>query len=430
MENLFKLFYETTGVCTDTRKIEKNCLFVCLSGTHFNGNTFAEEALAKGAKFVISDDKNYLTKESIFFVEDALLFLQKLANFHRHKFQIPIIGITGSNGKTTSKELINCVLSKKYKTLATVGNLNNHIGVPLTLLNLNESHEIAIIEMGANKFKDIEELCQIAEPTHGIITNIGKAHLEGFLSYEGVIKTKRELYQAIEKVNGVLFYNGDDDLLTKILPDNCQKISYGINDSNTIQGELVELNPFVKMKWKTASFESELLQTSMIGRYNFYNFLAAVCIGNYFEVSENDISKAITSYEPTNNRSQIVKSDSNTIILDAYNANPTSMKSAIESFAMTEHHHKLAILGDMFELGLESDKEHQAIIDLIKQNKLKAYFVGERFNRFKEESNDEVSFFVDKEKLKEQLNNEVLRDKLILLKGSRGIGLEEILEKL
>lgn len=430
MENLFKLFYETTGVCTDTRKIEKDCLFVCLSGSNFNGNTFAEEALLKGAKYVISDDKNYLTKETIFFVENTLLFLQKLANFHRHKFQIPIIGITGSNGKTTSKELINCVLSKKYKTLATVGNLNNHIGVPLTLLNLNESHEIAIIEMGANKFKDIEELCQIAEPTHGIITNIGKAHLEGFLSYEGVIKTKRELYQAIEKVNGVLFYNGDDELLTNIIPENCQKISYGIKHSNVIQGELVELNPFVKMKWKTASFESELLQTGMIGQYNFYNFLAAVCIGNYFKVSENDISEAIASYIPSNNRSQIVKTTSNTIILDAYNANPTSMKSAIESFAMTEHHHKLAILGDMFELGHESDKEHQAIIELIKKNDLTAYFVGERFNQFKAEMNNNISFFETKEKLKERLNNEVLRDKLILLKGSRGIGLEEILEKL
>lgn len=430
MENLYKLFYETTGVCTDTRKIEKNCLFICLSGNNFNGNAFAEEALSKGAKYVISDDYAFTDKENIYYVENSLIFLQKLSNFHRSKFKIPVIGITGSNGKTTSKELINCVLSKKYKTLATSGNLNNHIGVPLTLLNLTDSHEIAIIEMGANKLKDIEELCQIAEPTHGIITNIGKAHLEGFLSFEGVIKTKKELYEAVDQINGVIFYNQDDTILRDQLPQNSELISYGTDAKSIVKGELIELNPFVKMRWKSKTFQSKDIQTNMIGKYNFYNFLAAICIGNYFKVSNEAISEAISTYTPSNNRSQVVKSKRNTIILDAYNANPTSMKSAIESFAIIDHPSKLAILGDMFELGLESEKEHQAIIELIKNDGIRTFFVGERFYEHKTKETANTFFFKSKENLKEQLKNEVLKDKLILLKGSRGIGLEEIVEKL
>jgi UDP-N-acetylmuramoyl-tripeptide--D-alanyl-D-alanine ligase len=405
MENIFNLFYETSGVSTDTRKIEKNCLFICLSGSNFDGNEFAQEALEKGAKYVIVDNKNFIINENVLFVENSLKFLQNLANYHRKKFQIPIIGITGSNGKTTSKELINCVLSKKYNTLSTSGNLNNHIGVPLTLLNLNAKHELAIIEMGANKFKDIEELCNIAEPTHGIITNIGKAHLEGFLTFEGVIKTKCELYKAIEEVNGTIFYNGDDDILKSHLPINTQTFSFGTKPDNSIVGELIELNPFVKMRWKSNNTESEIIQTKMIGSYNFYNFLAAICIGEYFQVQQKDISDAISSYEPSNNRSQIVNTEKNTIILDAYNANPTSMKSAIESFILIKHPKKIAILGDMFELGSDSKKEHFSLIELIKSKGIISYFVGTRFNEFKNHSSDKLHFYETKKSLQNELKN-------------------------
>jgi UDP-N-acetylmuramoyl-tripeptide--D-alanyl-D-alanine ligase len=298
----FDLFYETSGVCTDTRRISKDCLFVCLKGENFNGNTFSEQALSFGAKYVIVDEAKYATNNRIFLVDDSLLFLQQLANYHRRKFQIPIIGITGSNGKTSTKELIREVLSRKYNVLATEGNLNNHIGVPLTLLKINSKHELAIIEMGANKLKDIEELCKISEPSHGIITNVGKAHLEGFLSFEGVLKTKTELYQSISNINGTIFYNLDDSVLMEKLPKNTPLFSYSANGKSDVIGELVELNPFVKMKWKTSDFNSDVIQTKMIGSYNFYNFLAAIAIGLFFEVDENEISKAISDYE-TNEQS-------------------------------------------------------------------------------------------------------------------------------
>ena len=266
MENLFELFYDTTGISTDTRNIEKDSLFICLKGDNFNGNKFAEQALEKGAKYVIVDEIDYKTNHNIFLVDNCLDFLQKLANHHRNKFNIPIIGITGSNGKTSSKELINAVLQKKYNVLATIGNLNNHIGVPLTLLRLNESHEIAIIEMGANKFKDIEELCNIAEPNYGIITNIGKAHLEGFINFEGVLKTKKELYDSILKKDGTIILNSDDEVLINNAPD-VAKIMYGTSDKATIQGELINLSPFVEMKWKTENYSSDLISTKMIGKY-------------------------------------------------------------------------------------------------------------------------------------------------------------------
>ncbi|MEN9998911.1 MAG: hypothetical protein RI922_1901, partial [Bacteroidota bacterium] len=284
MKELFDLFYQTTGVCTDTRKIEKDCLFICLKGANFNGNIFAEQALKEGAKYVVVDEIEYQTNASIFFVEDSLLFLQKLANFHRLKFSIPVIGITGSNGKTSTKELINSVLSSQFNVLATIGNLNNHIGVPLTLLRLNNSHQIAIIEMGANKFKDIEELCDIAEPTHGIITNIGKAHLEGFLNFEGVLKTKKELYDSVSKNKGILVYNNDDDVLKFNLPKGIDTISYGTSNDSLIKGELVNLSPFVELKWSTTNYQSDLISTQMIGKYNFYNYLAAISFGICFNV--------------------------------------------------------------------------------------------------------------------------------------------------
>jgi UDP-N-acetylmuramoyl-tripeptide--D-alanyl-D-alanine ligase len=424
MKEVIDLFYQTTGVCTDTRKIDKDCLFICLKGANFNGNTFAEQALKDGAKFVIVDEKEFQTNENIFLVEDALLYLQQLSNYHRLKFNIPIIGITGSNGKTSSKELINAVLSSHYNVLATIGNLNNHIGVPLTLLRLTQDHEIAIIEMGANKFKDIEELCNIAEPTHGIITNIGKAHLEGFLNFEGVLKTKKELYISIASNKGTIIFNNDDDVIKSNLPDGIKTISYGTSSDSLINGELVNLSPFVELKWSTTNYLSELISTQMIGKYNFYNYLAAISFGICFNVPFEKINAAIANYTPENNRSQVKKTDLNTLILDCYNANPTSMKSALESFALINHPNKYFIIGDMLELGEESIKEHQAISDLVKNLELNGSSVGPIFNSLNQHSfekrfetkSDAIAYF---ESLK-------IADKLILLKGSRGIGLESL----
>lgn len=424
MEHLFELFEKTSGVSIDTRKIEKDCLFICLKGENFDGNQFAEEALTKGAKYVISDNPIYANKDHIFVVVDSLSFLQQLARYHRRKMRAKVIGITGSNGKTSSKELINCVLSQGYDVLATQGNLNNHIGVPLTLLRLKQHHEIAIIEMGANKFKDIEELCVIAEPNYGIITNIGKAHLEGFLNFEGVLKTKTELYQAVSSVGGTIVYNDDDSVLKNHLPQNVSLYAYGTSETAAIQGNLIGLNPYVQFSWKAGDYASKTVSTHMIGTYNFYNFLAAIAFGKLFALPAEMINDAITSYIPENNRSQVMKTAKNTLILDCYNANPTSMKSALESFALIDSPNKLFIIGDMLELGKESVHEHQMILDLATQLNLKGITVGPIFkslsspillNQF-----DLVSDAI------EYLNQQPEYDAMILLKGSRGIGLEKL----
>jgi UDP-N-acetylmuramoyl-tripeptide--D-alanyl-D-alanine ligase len=425
---LFNLFYETTGVCTDTRNISKDCLFICLKGDNFNGNTFAEQALLAGAKYIIVDEEHYKTNDAIIYVPDSLVYLQNLATFHRSKFNIPIIGITGSNGKTSTKELINCVLSEKYNVLATKGNLNNHIGVPLTLLNIKDDHEIAIIEMGANKFKDIEELCNIALPNYGIITNIGKAHLEGFINFEGVLKTKKELYTSVAHNGGIIVYNSDDDILKANLPPAIETISFGSNSISQIQGELIGLSPFVQLKWKKNDYISPTIQTNMIGKYNYYNFLAAISFGVLFEVPEEKINHAISTYVPDNNRSQVKKTSRNTLILDCYNANPSSMRSAIESFAMIDNENKILIVGDMLELGNDSQKEHLQIAEYAKHLGLNAYSVGPLFTAIKtdafikkfEQKNDALQFFKELQ----------LTNKLILLKGSRGIGLETLEESL
>lgn len=426
IENIIPLFYETTGVCTDTRKISKDCLFLCLKGDNFNGNTFAEQALTNGAKYVIVDEIQYQTNENIFLVDNVLLFLQKLANSHRKKFNIPVIGITGSNGKTSSKELIKTVLSKKYNVLATEGNLNNHIGVPLTLLNINKEHEIAIIEMGANRFKDIEELCQIAEPTYGIITNIGKAHLEGFKNFEGVLKTKLELYHSIQQNEGEIIVNGDDEILVKSLPKDVEKMTYGQNKTNDIIGELVHLSPFVEMKWSKTDYESTVIKTQMIGKYNFYNFLAAISFGVKFGIKPEEINQAISEYSPNNNRSQVKNTNKNTLILDCYNANPTSMQSALESFAMIDHPNKFFIIGDMLELGLESEQEHKNILELTQKLGIDGYVVGTVFTKMTQNS---ATSFSSTTNALEYFEKYPQKDALILLKGSRGIGLEK-LEKL
>lgn len=428
MEKLFELFYSSSGVCTDTRNITKDCLFICLKGANFNGNTFAAQAINDGAKYVIVDEEEYKTSDSIYFVPDALKFLQNLAHYHRSKFIIPVIGITGSNGKTSTKELINSVLSQKYCVLATKGNLNNHIGVPLTLLQLSSKHEVAIIEMGANRFKDIEELCEIAKPTHGIITNIGKAHLEGFGSFEGVLKTKLELYDSVSNSKGIIFYNIDDEILRANIPDSTGLATYGTNSEAKIIGELINLDPFVNLKWSMTDYSSPIVRTKMVGKYNFYNYLAAIAFGVTFKVSNEAINKAIENYTPENNRSQIKQTIKNTLILDCYNANPTSMRSALESFSMVEHTDKLFILGDMLELGKESNREHQAIAEYSRELGIKGITIGPIFKNF--QSDNFIQQFSNKNEAIEFLKEESPEGKLILLKGSRGIGLETLEEYL
>ncbi len=422
MENLFQLFYQTSGVSTDTRKIKQDSLYIALKGENFDGNTFADKAIELGAKYAIVDNKDFVNESTIFHVDDSLVFLQKLSNYHRKRFDIPLIGITGSNGKTTSKELLNAVLSKKYNVLCTEGNFNNHIGVPLTLLNLTEDHEIAIIEMGANKPKDIEELCLIAEPNYGIITNVGKAHLQGFLSFEGVIETKSELYSFIRQTEGKIVVNGDDEILTnKAISLFLKKISYGTNSENQVQGDLVKLNPFVELIWKKEGYTSPIIKTNLVGKYNFLNFLAAVTFGTIFNVDNEKINEAISNYIPTNNRSQVQKTKENTLIIDCYNANPSSMQLALESFKEIQHPNKLAILGDMFELGLESDAEHKKIIDYCIENEIQFLTVGDFFqkhNSFGYKNTQEAIEFI---------NSANIKSSLILLKGSRGIALEKVI---
>lgn len=426
MQELYKKFLETTGVSTDTRKIEAGCLFVALKGANFNGNTFAEEALNQGAKYVLIDEAEYQKDERFILVEDSLKTLQLLANYHRNQFNIPVIGITGSNGKTSTKELIAAVLQKKYKVLFTKGNLNNHIGVPLTLLNLTAEHQLAVIEMGANKFKDIEELCDIAEPNFGIITNIGRAHLEGFGGFEGVLRTKLELYAAVAKNEGVLFQNGDDPVLVENSPHSTTIIRYGREHEQAVTGQLIELNPFVVLRWSYESFLSDKIQTNLIGEYNFYNFLAAMTIGRHFDVSPNKISQAISEYKPTNNRSQVEKTEKNTLIIDCYNANPSSMASALSSFKQIAHPNKLAILGDMKEMGKEEAKEHDKIVSYINEERINTYLVGEAFIKA---AKGQLAFRTTEE-LIAFMQNEPIQDKLILLKGSRGIQLEKLIPNL
>jgi len=423
MENLFQLFYQSSGVSTDTRKIKQDSLYIALKGENFDGNTFAEKAIELGAKYAIVDNKDFANESTIFHVDDSLVFLQKISNYHRKRFDIPLIGITGSNGKTTSKELINAVLSGKYNVLCTAGNLNNHIGVPLTLLNLTEEHQIAIIEMGANKPKDIEELCLIAEPNYGIITNVGKAHLQGFISFEGVIETKSELYSFVKNNKGKIVINGDDEILNnKANSFQLEKVTYGTDEKNQIQGELVQLNPFVELRWKSADYSSPIIQTNLVGKYNFFNFLAAITFGTIFKVENEKINEAISNYEPTNNRSQVQKTKENTLIIDCYNANPSSMQLALESFKEIQHSNKLAILGDMFELGLESEIEHQKIVDYCIENEIQFLTIGDFFQKHNS------SGYKNTQEAIEFINSANLKNSLILLKGSRGIALEKIID--
>ena len=421
--NLHSLFLECSSVSTDTRKIEKNSLFVALKGDNFDANTFAKEALEKGAKYVVIDNPTYLIDNRTLLVKDSLVALQELAKHHRTFLGLPIIALTGSNGKTTTKELIHAVLSKKYNTLATIGNLNNHIGVPLTLLRFTKETEIGIVEMGANHQKEIEFLCKIAQPDYGYITNFGKAHLEGFGGVEGVIKGKSEMYDYLRDNNKIVFVNLDDSI-QKEKSTNIKRFSFSLNDSTAdVKISTIEANPMVKI-----IFNNQTIQSHLIGIYNANNINAAITIGNYFKVSDELIKEAIENYIPENNRSQLILKNGNEIILDAYNANPSSMAAAIANFIQLEKKNKIAILGDMFELGEESHNEHEKIVDLlINETSITTYFIGKDFYA-NQTSNTHLKFFENFENFAAFLKTNLPNNNLLLIKGSRGMALEKTLD--
>jgi UDP-N-acetylmuramoyl-tripeptide--D-alanyl-D-alanine ligase len=423
IDKIHSLFLECNSVATDTRKIEKDSFFVALKGDHFDANTFTKEALEKGAKYVVIDNANYYLDHRTILVENTLETLQQLAKYHRNYLGLPIIALTGSNGKTTTKELIHVVLSKKYKTLATIGNLNNHIGVPLTLLRFTKETEIGIVEMGANHQQEIAFLCSIAEPDFGYITNFGKAHLEGFGGVEGVIKGKSELYDFLSQTNKKVFVNLDDALQNqKTTSTNRYTFSTSTNSSN-VKIDHIEANPMV-----TIAFNGITIQSHLIGEYNATNIIAAVTIGKYFKVDDEAIKTAIENYIPENNRSQLIQKNGNEIILDAYNANPSSMSAAIANFLQLNHSHKIAILGDMFELGTESPEEHAKIIELLaSQSQITSYFVGNDFYN-NQISQPHLKFFKTFEDFSGFLKSNIPSKSLILIKGSRGMALEKTLD--
>ncbi len=421
IEEIHALFLEHQIISTDTRKIAKNCLFFALKGENFNGNHFAKEALKAGASYSIIDEDKFNHTEKCILVSNVLETLQNLATYHRQFCQAQIIALTGSNGKTTTKELINSVLSKKYRTIATKGNLNNHIGVPLTLLSIKKDTEIAIVEMGANHKKEIEFLCKIAQPDFGYITNFGKAHLEGFGSEEGVVQGKSELYDYLLANHKSVFLNADDPIQLEKLGSYINKFGFSTENNQYSIIKFLGAHPFVSL-----NFEKETINSQLIGNYNFTNCAAAILIGKYFNVSLNHIKEGIENYCPSNNRSQLITKNGHKIILDAYNANPTSMKAALENFESLKGDHKIAFLGDMFELGKTANEEHQNIDKIIGSLKfVTVYFLGQNFNKI-ETSHKKFASFQD---LATHLKSNPIKDKsTILIKGSRGMALERILE--
>lgn len=425
MESLHRRFLTSTGACTDTRAIAHGCLFFALKGPNFNANTFAAEALNKGALAAVVDDPSVAVDDRYLLVPDALKALQDLARHHRRQFNIPVVAITGTNGKTTTKELVHAVLSADRPTLATSGNLNNHIGVPLTLLRMNAEHRIAIIEMGANKVGDIAELVAIAEPTHGLITNIGRAHLEGFGSYEGVITAKTEMYGFLGGHNGTLFVNADDALLME-KSAGMKRVTYGRSAGADTSGDTASSGPFMALVFAGRDEEAYHVPTQLIGDYNLPNALAAVAIGQHFGVPDQRIAEALTAYAPSNNRSQFTDTGRNQLVLDAYNANPTSMAAALRNFAtMPTDRPKLAILGGMKELGADSRAEHEAIVDAVKRLGVDAVFVGPEFVEL---AGMGITAYTDANAALEALRQKALTGYLILVKGSRGTKLETLVE--
>ena len=420
---IHSLFLKCNSVSIDTRNIKSNSLFVAIKGDRFDANTFAESALEKGASYVVIDDDSCFIDERTILVDDCLIALQELAKFHRKYLNLPIIALTGSNGKTTTKELILVVLSKKMKAKATVGNLNNHIGVPLTLLSFTSETEIGIVEMGANHKKEIEFLCELAKPDYGYITNFGKAHLEGFGGVEGVIQGKSEMYHYLSSKDKTVFINLEDAIQVE-KSKSLNTYTFGINKEEAVVNITdVKANPFVEI-----SYSDLVIKSHLIGLYNANNINAALAIGKYFGVPDSDIKEALEGYVPENNRSQLVSKGTNQIILDAYNANPSSMMVAIENFLQLENPNKIMVLGDMFELGDESLQEHKAIIAMLSsEENVKCYFVGSAFYECKIEK-DNFWFYAKFESFSNDLSIMKFVNSTILIKGSRGMALERTLE--
>ncbi|MBA9078359.1 UDP-N-acetylmuramoyl-tripeptide--D-alanyl-D-alanine ligase [Rufibacter quisquiliarum] len=418
--SLYQKYLECRKVSTDSRAEQDNTLFFALDGPNFKGSQFAQAALDKGARYAVVQDPT-ITGPNIIQVENTLNTLQALALHHRLLLRIPVLGITGSNGKTTTKELINAVLSKKFNVLCTKGNLNNHIGVPLTLLGIQPEHELAIIEMGANHPGDIAELCAYALPTHGLITNIGKAHLEGFGNLEGVARTKSELYLHLDKANGTVFVNTSNEHLMRMVRRLEKKVTY-YQPGNDYTGELLQAAPQVMYR----AADGKEVHTHLMGSYNFENMMAAACIGQYFGVPHSDINSAIAGYVPTNNRSQVVQKDTNTILLDAYNANPSSMALSVANFAQMAGEPKVVILGDMLELGQESEAEHRLLGKQLDQLPFAQVFLCGKEMRYAAEVNPGFRYFAEKSALEQWLTDHPVRNSHLLIKGSRGIGLETL----
>ncbi|TDG38032.1 UDP-N-acetylmuramoyl-tripeptide--D-alanyl-D-alanine ligase [Pedobacter changchengzhani] len=430
IEELYNYYLGNSQISTDTRNITPGCIFFALKGDNFNANEFAVQAIEKGASYSIVDEVAHSINERCLLVDDVLTTLQDLARHHRMQLNIPVVGLTGSNGKTTSKELINAVLSERFKTFATFGNLNNHIGVPLSILAIKSDVEIAVIEMGANHQKEIEFLCSIVQPTHGIITNVGMAHLEGFGGFEGVKKGKAELYAYLKVANGYVFINRDNAFLMEMCASKHlnKLIYYGSENGNTIKGTLKTSDPFIEIDW-TNHEESTSVKTNLTGSYNFENILSAICIGDFFDLSPAEINCGLANYVPKNNRSQLTKTEHNTVICDFYNANPSSMSAAIDNISVLTADKKIVILGDMFELGDESEAQHRLIaMQAVKSDPEKIILIGNSFYLFKDDFN--AIFFKTPAEAVTYLQQNPIKDHLILLKGSRGMKLENLLQYL
>ena len=419
--DLYDLFIHNPQITTDSRNCPKGSIFFALKGDKFDGNQYAGKALASGCVYAVIDNPDYYIGERTILVDNVLKTLQQLAHHHRKVLGLPIIGITGTNGKTTTKELLAAVLSTKFNLLYTEGNFNNHIGVPLTLLRLTHDHEMAVIEMGASHPGDIKELVDIVHPNYGIITNVGRAHLEGFGSFEGVIRTKGELYDYIRRSKGKIFIKKENEYLQSIAK-GIEQITYGNGDDAFASGQVVSCDPFLVFNWKQQG-KLHTVETHMIGSYNLDNVLAAVAVGRFFKIPAERISRAIAAYEPTNNRSQFKKTDNNELIIDVYNANPSSMKVALDNFITMPVQPKAIILGDMRELGPTSDELHAEVVEQIKKGQFdKVFLCGEHFSKV----GKEFSPFATTEAMVEELRKQPLKGYHILIKGSHSMGLEKL----
>lgn len=418
MSALYEIYLQHRVICTDTRNIIPNSLFFCLKGENFDGNKFALDALDKGAAYVVTENHELASNPHCVVVEDSLVALQQLAHEHRQHLTIPVIGITGTNGKTTTKELTAAVLKKKFRVAYTQGNLNNHIGVPLTLLSIGEDAEIAIVEMGANHPGEIDFLARIANPKFGLITNIGTAHIEGFGSRENIIQTKKALYDEVMRNEGHLFVNAQDELLSQLVEGYAHLSFYGVEAPAEVQGNVVDMTPYLNI-----SLFGKTVPTHLTGMYNLNNMLAAAAVGRFFGVAENDIAAAISEYEPSNNRSQVIRRGEMTMIADFYNANPSSMFAALHNLAMIDQGDKKAILGDMLELGSVSETEHENVIAICEELGIDGYFVGAEFAK---QNPPKDRSFANVNELNEYLAKNPITKGVVLVKGSRGIHLENV----